>query len=229
VEITFVRHAQPAWDVDGMAQRDPGLTPLGREQAELLGERLAARRGEIGEVLVSPAQRCRETAAPLANALGLEPEVIDDLTEIKMPDLTGAPSEAVAEVFRTMYSRQPAEWWDGMPGGESFRAFHERVTSAVVGLLAARSVAPHRGEAAEQLWDVDDDRRIVVVAHAGTNAVALGFLLGLEPTPWEWERFVLGHASLAGVKTFRIGSAHIFSMRSFNDVEHLPREKRTRY
>ena len=71
----------------------------------------------------------------------------------------------------------------------------------------------------------------------GHLAVAVGDLpgehkrfteLGLEPTPWEWERFVLGHASVARLKAFPLGGTHIFSMRSFNDMEHLPDDLRSR-
>ena len=67
-----------------------------------------------------------------------------------------------------------------------------------------------------------------VVAHGGTNAVALGFLLGLDPTPWEWERFVLGHASIASVRSVSLAGGHVFSLRAFNDQEHLPGDLRSR-
>jgi probable phosphoglycerate mutase len=80
-----------------------------------------------------------------------------------------------------------------------------------------------------QLWQVAaPDEKLVVVAHGGTNAVALGFLLGAEPTPWEWERFVLGHASLAALESMPLGGGHILSLRSFNDQEHIPIDMRTR-
>jgi broad specificity phosphatase PhoE len=39
-------------------------------------------------------------------------------------------------------------------------------------------------------------RRLLLVAHAGTNSVVLGHLLGLSPEPWEWERFASAHASI---------------------------------
>ena len=102
-------------------------------------------------------------------------------------------------------------------------------TTAVVDLLGARGVTPHGGHLEGHMWDVQSEpTRIVVVGHGGTNACAIGFLLGLEPTPWEWERFVLGHASVARLKAFPLGGTHIFSMRSFNDMEHLPGDLRSR-
>ncbi len=229
MELLFARHAEPAWSVDGVSQADPGLTPRGREQAELLAMRLAGYRRDVTELVVSSARRSQETAEPIAAVLGLEPAVVPELTEIRMPDWSGTPTEQVEQAFRMAYRRPPAEWWDGMPGGESFRDFHDRITTAVIDLLAYRGVTPHGGHLEGHLWDAPDDAGcIVVVGHNGTNACALGFLLGLEPTPWEWERFALGHSSLASVDTFPLGGAHIFSMRSFNDLEHLPHDLRTR-
>ncbi len=72
------------------------------------------------------------------------------------------------------------------------------------------------------IWDVDQDPgRLIVVGHAGTNAVAIGYLLGLEPTPWEWERFVSPHASISRLRTKPLAGGHVFGLRSFGDVAHF--------
>ncbi len=212
-----------------MSQPDPALTEMGNRQAGLLATRLEDLPGGVSELIVSSAARSRQTMAPVSTALGLDAAVVDDLVEIKMPDWTGTPATMVEQAFRDAYQRPPDEWWDGMPGGETFRAFHERIIAAIVDLLRERGVTPHDGHLEGHMWDVQSDpTRIVIVGHGGTNACAIGFLLGLEPTPWEWERFVLGHASIAHLKAFPIGGTHIFSMRSFNDMEHLPAEVRSR-
>ncbi len=227
MEMLLVRHAEPAWSVDGLSQVDPGLTPRGRKQADLLAERLSPAGAD--ELVVTSARRTQETAEPLAAALGLEPQVAPELTEIRMPDWSGTPTELVEQALRDAYRRPLDEWWDGMPGGETFREFHDRIATGVVDMLSSRGIQPHGGHPSGHLWDGGgDDRRIVVVGHAGSNACALGFLLGLEPTPWEWERFVLHHASIARLRTFPLGGAHIFSLRSSNDVEHIPPELRSR-
>lgn len=229
MHLFFIRHAQPAWLVDGAGVTDPGLTPVGARQAGLLADRITSTLPGVTDVVVSSARRCRETAEPLVRRLGIEPTVLPDLREMRIADLEGAPAAAVEEYFRHVYERPPEEWWTGMPGGEGFRGFHDRITTATADLLAARGVVPHGGHLESHLWSVaDDDRTVLVVAHAGTNAIAVGFLLGLEPAPWEWERLVLGHASIAGLGTFPLGGAHIFSLRSFNDQEHLPADLRTR-
>src|SRR5215210_6640675 len=71
MELILVRHAEPrrvgAGEVDGPA--DPGLTDRGRQQAERLAAWLAVE--PVDAVITSPLRRARETAAPVASALGL--------------------------------------------------------------------------------------------------------------------------------------------------------------
>lgn len=227
MELIFVRHGLPRWSVDGLSQSDPHLTAEGRKQAELTATRLAADSKPVAEVIVSPTIRSRETAAPIARLCGINPQVVPELTEIRMPDWTGFSEGRVRQIFEEARHRHPDDWWQGIPGGESFVDFHERVTGALIALLAERSVEPEPGS--RHIWRVETDpRRIVVVAHAGTNAVAVGFFLGLDPVPWEWERFLLGHASITHLRTVPLAGGHIFSLRGSNDLEHIPPDLRSR-
>lgn len=211
-----------------MAQNDPELTARGHQQAALLAKRLADEEDAYTELLVSPARRSQETAQPIAEALALPIQTIEDLVEIRTPDYSETPEEQVQDIFREAYRRPVEEWWEGLPGGESFRSFHNRVCSAVDDILARRGVTREE-PSATALWHLESERhRLLVVAHGGTNATALGYLLGAEPAPWEWERLVLGHASIARLRLFPIAGEHIISMRSFNDMEHLPSGIRTR-
>jgi probable phosphoglycerate mutase len=228
MELIFIRHGEPAWVVDGLGHGDPELTARGRRQAELTAARLAGERWPITELLVSPARRAQQTAAPLAAATGLAPVVVDDIVEMRMPDWTGEPETTVRRIFEKSRHRPPEAWWDGLEGGETFRAFHNRITAAMSRILAERSVRPD-DQGRRHFWHVESGHaRIAVVAHGGTNAVALGYLLGVEPTPWEWERFILGHASIARIRTIPLAGGQVFSLRAFNDREHLPEDVRTR-
>jgi probable phosphoglycerate mutase len=75
------------------------------------------------------------------------------------------------------------------------------------------------------LWDVEGTgRRVLLVAHGGTNATAIGWLLGIPPVPWEWERFVSFHASVSTLTPVEIGGARAYSLYRFGDVDHLPPE-----
>lgn len=226
VELLFIRHGQPRWSIDGISQPDPYLTELGHAQAKLTAERLGGGKRPVTTIYVSTAHRSQETAAPLAEATGLTPITIPDLVEIQMPDWNGEPEAKVQQIFNQARNRPPEEWWDGLEGGESFREFHDRVTGTIEHLLRDHGTT-HDGR--PHLWQRDGpDERIAIVAHGGTNAVALSYLLGVEPTPWEWERFVLAHASIARVRAIPLAGAHVFSLRAFNDQEHLPAGQRSR-
>jgi broad specificity phosphatase PhoE len=219
MELVLVRHAQPEWARDRTAQVDPGLTEVGRRQAHLAADRLA---GEpFDRVLISTATRARQTASPLLPRLDTTPAAERPwLHEIHMPAAwEGTPSEEVGRVLAEARGRPRDAWWDGLPGGESFRDFHARVTQGLVEELAALGI--HRDAAG--LWHVPEGSpRLLLVAHAGTNSVVLGHLLGLEPEPWEWERFASDHASLTVLRSTRIAGGHIFSLQRFSDVSHLP-------
>jgi 2,3-bisphosphoglycerate-dependent phosphoglycerate mutase len=53
-------------------------------------------------------------------------------------------------------------------------------------------------------------------------------LLGLRPTPWEWDRFVFGHASVSRIEALPVHEGYTFSLTSLSSLEHLARDDRTR-
>lgn len=218
MELVLLRHAQPAWNRDEQAQVDPELTALGREQARLAADRLAGE--SFDRVLVSTAVRAGQTAEPLLAARpDLRAERREWMHEIRMPaSWQGTPSEEIGRVLREARVRPREQWWEGLPGGESFADFHARVARGLEQELAEIGVRA----TADRLWQVADDApRLLMIAHAGTNSVVLGALLGLEPEPWEWERFASAHASLTVLRSVSIATGHIFSLQRFSDVGHL--------
>lgn len=202
----------------GRSVANPGLTELGHRQAAETAKRIAAD-GSYDELLVSPLVRAMETAAPIAETTGLTPQIIDDLQEITGDGFNDTPAEEMHRIFEAERQRPYEEWWDGFTGGESFRSFHTRISNAMDRILAERGLIdrpePH-------LWDIPKDPgRILIVAHGGTDAVAIGYLLGLEPTPWEWERFRSPHSSISRIESSSLAGAHILALASFADVAHL--------
>ena len=234
VELILVRHGEPAWTtVDGLSRNDPGLTELGSAQARLVAARLAdtnaePARGAVDRLVVSPAVRAMETAAPIAAALGVQGEELEWLWELRNPpEWEGQPVEKIQAAYEDVRNRPRDGWWDGVPGGESPRHFHERVTGGVRALLADVGVTPTEELG---LWQVADDapERIVAVAHGGTNSTIVSHLLGVSPEPWEWERFTMGHASVAALATSAVAGAHLWSLRALGDASHLEIDDRTR-
>lgn len=225
MQFLFVRHAQPEWVRDGLTLDNPGLTEIGRAQAEQVGAYFGGI--EADQLLVSPLQRAQETAAPIAEALGLVPAVHDWLAEIANPGWQDVPSEEVERIFREARQRPVDEHWEGLEGGEAFHAFHRRVTHGLQAFLDDDGNT--RVNERPAMWKLrDTDRRVVVVAHAGTNAAAIGYLLGIDPVPWEWERFVSFHASVSEVSPISIGGVNAYSLTRFADVAHLDLDLRTR-
>ena len=149
------------------------------------------------------------------------------LEEIRNPVWHGTPVERAEEAFRADRAKPAHLRWEGLDGGESVRDFVTRIHLGVRLFLAERGIERARQDL--PVWSVrEPGRRILLVAHAGTNAVAFGHLLGLEPVPWEWERFVLGHASISRVEALSTGEGVTFSLTRLGDVEHLGEDQRTR-
>ena len=93
--------------------------------------------------------------------------------------------------------------------------------------LADRGI--HRIDHELPFWSIDEpDRRILLVAHAGTNSVFMCHLLGLQPTPWEWDRFVLGHASISRLEALPVRDGFTFSLTALSSLEHIPLADRSR-
>lgn len=87
--VVLVRHAERAAEPAG----DPGLTPAGQQRAEALAQALAGLR--VNSIVTTPLRRSRDTAAPLARALGLQPQLV----EARRGDAAGHV-QAVADAVR---------------------------------------------------------------------------------------------------------------------------------
>lgn len=127
--LYLIRHGKPAstW---GDADEDPGLDDTGRAQAEAARGWLLSR--PAGErplrVVSSPLNRCRETALPTAEALGVEVEIDARVGEIPTPAALGAAA-------RPAWLRKAFEGtWSQIEGDLDYSAWR----TAMVASLAAR-------------------------------------------------------------------------------------------
>lgn len=228
MELVLIRHAQPAWAIDGRGELDPKLTESGLQQAQRLADAARTWKRPPHVLWVSTATRAQQTAAPLAEVLGLEPVVHDWLTEIRLPPhWQGAPALDISEVFAGLKARGEEEWWQGVPGGETFSDFHRRVTEGLQGALRAHGIRRSEGE--RPIYEVQDpELRICMVAHGGTNSVLTSEVLGLPPVPWSWERLVSAHAAITRLRSSELLGGHIFGLREHSDTGHLPPGLRSR-
>lgn len=160
--MVFVRHGVTATTGKVLPGRAPGLALAdeGRRQAEAVAAHLAAGSGKIAALYVSPLQRTRETAAPIAKALGLRAMAHRDLLECDFGEWTGAALKDLAKLPEwSTVQRYPSGF--RFPGGESFADMHVRMNRAVEQLRAR-----HAGET------------VVLVSHADPIKAAVADALG---------------------------------------------------
>jgi broad specificity phosphatase PhoE len=161
-EFVLIRHAESTWNaaLRWQGHGNPPLSARGRAQARACAEGL---RGQQADVLVcSDLLRTRETAAPIAGVLGLEPIRCERLRELDVGAWTGLTREEIAEkepeVLRPFESGDP----DVRPGGGETRGEIRVRVRTTVEKLAAR----YPGS------------RIILVVHSG---VIKALLPGSEP------------------------------------------------
>ncbi|MEV4595946.1 histidine phosphatase family protein [Amycolatopsis sp. NPDC049253] len=170
MRLFLVRHGQTDGNVRGAldtALPGPPLTELGQEQAKALAGRLAAE--PIVAVYASQATRAQQTAAPLAEVLGLEVQVIEGVKEVDAGDLEGATD---AESIRT-YLETAKRWTEGdldaaIPGGESGAQVRARMVGAADDLRAKHE-------------QTDPDGIVVLVSHGGAIRLGAEFLASNVP------------------------------------------------
>lgn len=167
--VWLVRHGESTWNSKGLVQgqRDPGLSPIGRQQVAQCVRALAA--AAPPEALYSSdLRRALESAAPIAEALGLEVRVERALRERSLGDAEGRPTAMLGPE-----SSGVTDGWvvdaDAAPtGGESVRELYGRVVSC-----AARILSLHRGD-------------VVLVCHGGVVRVLSAWLDGIAPDQMAW-------------------------------------------
>ncbi len=206
-EVYLIRHGDALPSPEDLLPGDydtQNLSELGRKQAEAVAERLRGTR--FAAIYTSPLGRARQTAAPLAQQLGLEAEVVADLREIRLgalgPSLPeGATPDEVAahlrERLRVVAIRAAAAgYWSSIPGSEPSAAFRARVVAVHDG-LAAR----HPGG------------RIACFEHGGTINTFVAAALGLERDFF----FPVANTAISVVR-LKAGQRIVLSL---NDVCHL--------
>jgi probable phosphoglycerate mutase len=152
MELLLIRHARPVRAENAHGPADPGLSPLGHRQAEALAAWLAPE--AIDALYSSPLRRAAETAAPLAEALGLA----------VVPELSLAEWDADANAYIPIEELRAAgdPRWMELP--DDIVEFQARVIAGVDRLAAAHP-----------------SQRIALVCHGGVVNVIVSSVLGLGP------------------------------------------------
>ena len=129
--LLLLRHGQTELSVQRRysGRGNPQLTELGWQQADAAA-RYLAQRGGISAVVSSPLQRCYDTAATAAKALGLDITVDDDLIETDFGAWEGLTFAEAAERDPELHRQWLRDTSTEPPGGESFDHVSQRVCRA---------------------------------------------------------------------------------------------------
>ncbi len=163
VELWLIRHALPVRIDGGDGPADPGLSDEGHDQARRLAEWWAPFGAD--HCYVSPMRRARETASPVADALSVEPVVIEELREFDAHLPTYIPIEELRA--------DPVAWAEAVeswtsPEAEATRQEFRRTVVAAVDAIADA----HTGR----------EQRVAVVCHGGVINAYLSSVIGIDST-----------------------------------------------
>ncbi len=210
-ELWLVRHGESTGNRDGIVQGhvDLPLTPLGQRQVELLADRL---RGlSFSAIACSDLIRARQTAQPIAAALGLAASFNPQLREIDTGGWSGLTLEQIQQRFPEEWTR----WQSRDPelcrgGGESYTAAATRISDAL-GLLARE----HSGG------------RVLVICHGTVIRLFLAKTLNLGlVNAW---RLDVANASICRVRPGMIAAGSTIlapgQITAVNDIAHLEEAK----
>lgn len=176
--VLMIRHGENDWvGTDRLAGRTPGvhLNDKGRKQAADLAELLKPQ--PIAAVYSSPLERCMETAAPVATALGLavqpEPGVLEvdygDWQGQSLKDLSKLPDWQMVQHFPSTYR---------FPGGETLRETQARAVGAI-----------------ERLHEQHPNQVIAVFSHGDIIRTTVAHFMG---TPIDlFQRVIISTASIS--------------------------------
>lgn len=196
MHLVLVRHALPVRidaTTDG-APADPELADRGWEQARRVVAALSA--DHVDAVYASPALRARQTAAPLAEALGLEVSIEPGLAEFDAGHSTYVPVEEL--------KAEGGERWEALRTGQLPGVDHAAFRAAVVAGVE-RIVAAHPGG------------RAVLFAHSGTINAWTGHVAGVTKPLW----VAPDYASLTRVGAARDGRRGLVSLNETGHVRDL--------
>ncbi len=197
--LLLIRHAQNEWVRTGkLAGWTPEvhLNDTGREQAKLLGQRLAS--GKLSAIYTSPLVRCRETAQAVA-AHHPQLEVIEEagIGEVQFGDWQG---KRLSQLRRKRIWEVVQRYPSGMqfPNGETFPQMQHRAV-----------------ETCERLAKTHPGGRIAIFSHSDVVKAIVAHYLGVH-----LDLFQRINVSTASISVVRLGRVGPF-VQTVSDTGHL--------
>lgn len=198
----YIRHGDPIYNPDS-------LTELGQKQAKALMPRLTAY--GLDKIYASSSNRAIMTAAPTAEALGIEPTILDWANEgHAFKELAVMTEEgkrkwcwAVPEFRRLFVSPEMTalgnKWYDHpIFEDTTIKEGYLRIANAADGLFASLGYVRDTEGDFYRVEKHNEDR-VALFAHEGFGAAFLSHVLGI-PYPLYSSHFSLSHSSMTVIE-----------------------------
>jgi len=130
--LCLIRHGQTDWNLEGryQGQSDVPLNENGLTQARILIEKLNGQ--TFNAIYSSDLKRARQTADPVAKALGMEVQIERRLREINQGEWEGVLVEDIKARYAEIWSQRTEDPANVRPpGGETVREVATRVYAAL--------------------------------------------------------------------------------------------------
>lgn len=204
--LILVRHGETEANLQQLwyGSMDAPLTARGEQQIVATARHfgMRAKEQQIDAFYVSPLGRTRKTARAIAQAIGMEPTVFDELREFDLGDWEGRSLFDLQET-EDLWERWKADPAFAPPNGESPQSFGER------SLRVARHLA-----------DTHPGQTILAVTHGGIvcNVMAAWVGNGLD----EWAKWEPHYCAITILQWERERGR--WRALAFSDIAHLPAE-----
>jgi probable phosphoglycerate mutase len=152
MRLILVRHGQSQHQI-GVQGNDLGLTDLGRQQAERLGQWLKTNEPAVNSLLCSPMRRAGETTSILTRYIGTPVSIDDDLRE--------TDRDLFMELPRLVHPADIGPHYYVLPHDNYYQRYTEQTRRVLNRLIDNPSAV----------------RTVVVVCHGGTASTMLRMLL----------------------------------------------------
>ncbi|HEX5939362.1 MAG TPA: histidine phosphatase family protein, partial [Dehalococcoidia bacterium] len=162
-------------------------------QARRVGQRLVKQ--GVDRIYSSTLLRARQTAQPLADALGVGFDQIHDLREVELQGVVrDDDSEDYREQIRAALKKRAS--WDAFPGAERSKAVRKRVGGSI-----------------DRIVKENPGQRVAIFCHGGVIQIFVSMILGLRDD-------IVFYAFNAGITSIRAMGEQRTLWR-LNDISHL--------
>ncbi len=218
--LYVIRHAEPIYEPDS-------LTEKGHLQAEALGKRLSV--NGLDKIFSSPMNRALQTAKPICERLGIEPEILPWASEAEASKDFGFHDPENHGYWSWSFGINPTRfktdetladnWYDAFPFNLSnAKAGYERISRESDAFT--EKLGYKRCKNSYEILRPNDER-VAVFCHYGFGTTWLSYLLDIHPVRF-WSTFDINHSGVTVIEFANNENGFtVPRVLAFSDVSHF--------